>query len=248
MNERTAADVERAVRADDPGDFFGALARGEAPAFVRCGCGEMTTSAPCYACSQKPEAAAAARARMSASGIPARYRWAVDCSAAQLAARVALAPVDGMAPTLRGARDAIVGAREPVVLLVGPSGAGKTSFAVACMRSVRRPFFCSASDLDRARIEHSAGQGEAPIVARAMRAGVLVLDDLGQDKISSVSAVEAVLLARHNAEAPTWITTGLGGTIEGVQAALDLRYNAGIARRLTEDGAALMVGFGRGGR
>ncbi len=165
-----------------------------------------------------------------------------------MAERVALSPVDGRVPTLRGAKAAIIRHRGPVVLLVGPSGAGKTSFAVACMRAVRRPFFCSAADLERARIEHSAGQGEAPIVSRAMRAGVLVLDDLGQDKVSSVSAVEAVLLARHNAEAPTWITTGLGGTVEGVQAAIDARYNAGIARRLTEDGTALMVGFGRGGR
>jgi hypothetical protein len=79
-----------------------------------------------------------------------------------------------------------------------------------------------------------------------MRAGVLVLDDVGQDKISSVSAVEAVILARHNAELTTWITTGLGGTVEGVQAAIDARYNAGIARRLTEDGLALIVGFGGG--
>lgn len=246
MSERAAAAVERAVRGDDPQDFFGALARGEAPKFVQCECGEMTTSKPCYSCSQKPEEAAAARVRMAASGIPARYRWAVDCSGSLVASRVSLAAVDGKVPTLRGARDAIVGHGGPVVLFVGPSGSGKTSFAVACMRAVRRPFFCSAADLDRARIEHSAGHGEAPIVARAMRAGVLVLDDLGQDKISGVSAVEAVILARHNAELPTWITTGLGGTVEGVQAAIDARYNAGIARRLTEDGLALMVGFGGG--
>ena len=242
---RAMGETERAVRSDDPADFFGALARGEAPAFVRCECGGLTTSAPCYACVERPEVAAAARVALAASGIPARYRWAIDCSAALVADRVALAAVGGTVPTLRGAKAAILGHRGPVVLFVGPSGAGKTSFAVACMRAARRAFFCSASDLDRARIEHSAGHGEAPIVARAIRAGVLVLDDLGQDKPSSISAVEAVLLARHNAEAPTWITTGLGGTVEGVQAAIDARYNAGIARRLTEAGTSLIVGFGR---
>lgn len=243
-NERSAAAVERAVRGDDPADFFGALARGEAPVFVRCKCGEMTTSAPCYGCEKA--GAAATVAKVSPFGIPRRYRWALDCSASALAARVSLSPVDGVAPTLRGTRDAIVGHGGLVALLVGPSGSGKTSFAVACMRAVSRPFFVSASDLDRAQIEHSAGDGEAPIVARAKRAGVLVLDDLGQDKISSFSAIEAVILARHNAELPTWITTGLGGTRDGVQAAIDGRYNAGIARRLTEDGLALMVGFGGG--
>jgi hypothetical protein len=234
------------AEAVEAADFFGLLGTGEAPRFVACGgCGELTTLSPCWRCTRGPEVERAARDRLTACGIPARFRWAFDCSAATLADRVSLAPVAGRLPTLRGARAAILAHTGPAVVFTGPSGAGKTSFAVACLRSSpRRAFFVAAADLERARIEHSAGHGEAPIVARAMRAKLLVIDDLGQDKPSSVSAVEAVLLARHNADAPTWITTGLGGDAGGVQAAIEARYNSGIARRLTEEGTALVVGFG----
>jgi DNA replication protein DnaC len=123
------------------------------------------------------------------------------------------------------------------VLFAGPAGSGKTSLAVACLRASPWPgaFFVGAKDLERARIEQQAGRGEAPLVQRSLAARLLLVDDLGQDKPSAVSAVEAVLLARHDASRTTWVTTGLTAR------ELEERYGAGIARRLTEKKTALVI-------
>lgn len=225
-------------------DFFKALLGGAPPEFVRCECGQMTTLAPCWECVKATEAKLDAARADADAGIPPRYRWA-RLDAPELGERVLFAERGGRVPPQAAVAAAVAGHRGPAVLFVGPAGSGKTSFAVACMREVPRAMYVSAAALERARIEHRAGSGEAPLVERALRSRLLLIDDLGQDKPSAVSAVEAVILARHDAELRTWVTTGLGGTTAFAFAAVEARYNAGVARRLCERGTSLVVGFVR---
>jgi DNA replication protein DnaC len=223
-------------------DFFKALLGGDTPEFVRCACGTMSTIAPCWECAKASEVQHVEAQADADRGIPARFRWA-RLDSPDLEARVHVAERRGRIPTAQQAAAAMLSHPGPAVTLVGPAGSGKTSLAVAAMRGVPRALYVAAASLERARIEHRAGDGESPLVARAMRAPLLVIDDVGQDKPSSVSALEAVILARHDAELRTWVTTGLGGSVATVQAALDARYNAGVARRLCESGTALVIGF-----
>lgn len=222
-------------------DFFATLRAGGSPDFLRCECGEMTTRLPCWSCAQREERALVVRQEEELRGIPARYRWARR--GAELNARSHVVPSRHYANADEGA--ARLAASSAIgALLIGPAGSGKTSLAVAAMREVRGSFFVSANALERARIEHRSGEGEAPLVARAKRAPVLVIDDLGQDKPSSVSAVEAVILARHDAELRTWVTTGLdAGSPRDTYPALEARYGAGVVRRLTERGTARVMRF-----
>lgn len=221
----------------DP-DFLAAL--GPAPTFVPCPrCGRETASpkgVPCWDCQRADEAKRDAEHAERRLGIPPRFGWA-RFGGSELAERVRIlgrsGPVD-----LDVARRHILSWAGPAVLFLGAAGTGKTSFAIACLRETAGPCCVSASALERARIEHRAGDGEAPLVKRALSARVLLIDDLGQDKASNVSAVEAVVLARHDANLTTWVTTGL------TPEELESRYGAGVRRRLTEPGVGLVVRFG----
>lgn len=118
------------------------------------------------------------------------------------------------------------------VVLIGAPGAGKTVAACALLRHWSRktgmPGFATAMDLARAAAEHPLGHGQAPAVTAAIRASVLVLDDLGQEAAAYRGDVEYVIAARHNDGKPTIVTTFLDG--EGIEA----RYGGGIARRVYE--------------
>jgi hypothetical protein len=109
--------------------------------------------------------------------------------------------------------------------------------AIACIRTLPGALIAPAAVLERARAEHRLGAGEARIVERAMGARVLLLEDLGQDRTTQQSAIVDVVNARHDAELPTWYTTGL--TVPQIEA----RYGAGVARRLSERGTAMVVRF-----
>ena len=214
---------------------------GPEPAWLVCACGTKSTRVPCWECAQplgpppKPPE--------PDDGIPGDFRWAT-LDAPELVHRVGLAPRAAGVPTVARTAQAILAHKGPAVVLVGPTGSGKTSLAIACMRERRGALFVPAEVLDRARIEHKTGSGEAPIVARCMRVPLLVIDDIGQDKPTVVSATESVILERSREGLPTWVTTGLGGTVASVSAEIARAYNAGVARRLCGD-RALVVGFVR---
>lgn len=235
---------ERAPRA--PGGMhrldLASLLAADAPMFARCDCGTFSTRVPCFECSQAAERVMAEREADEARGIPQRYRWA-RLDAPELVARAHVVPCRWYADAAACA-SRLVASDVIAALLLGPAGSGKTSLAVAAARQVKGAFFCKAEALERARIEHRAGDGDAPLVVRAKRSPLLILDDLGQDKPSAVSAVEAVILARHDAELRTWVTTGLdAASPAGTYPALESRYGAGVVRRLTERGVARVIRF-----
>lgn len=162
--------------------------------------------------------------------IPRRYHWARP-EVPELAARVHPVRHDGAQATPGEAIAAML-AHPGVVVLRGPPGAGKTSLLVAALRAAwdrgDSVAFADAHLLGTARIQHAAGQGEAPYVERAMQAELLALDDLGQERQTQNNAVADVLLQRHAEDLPTWITTG-----EGFDA-LAAKYGGGVARRIRE--------------
>ncbi len=112
----------------------------------------------------------------------------------------------------------------------GPSGAGKTSLACACLRErIPHGLFVSAIKLGTARIQHSAGDGEAALVQRAMTVPLLLLDEVGGEQKTATNAVKDVIFARYDADLPTWITTGFR------LSQLAEMYGDGTSRRLTEN-------------
>src|SRR5690606_9469681 len=82
--------------------------------------------------------------------------------------------------------------------------------------------------LVRARREHGLGDGDAPLIAQAMRASVLVVDELGAEPASEVPF--EVVDWRYASGLPTLITSGLTST------GFRERYGDALWRRLTEHG------------
>jgi DNA replication protein DnaC len=142
------------------------------------------------------------------------------------------------------AREAIDAER---VIVVGPAGCGKTSLACAIGHAIidratapdatvedwKRAEglrFFDAFDIANARQQSGRGD-EAPVVREALRATVLILDDLGaEDHRLFGTAVEEVIHKRHRMIGVTTIvTTGFP------EQRLAEIYGAGIARRLFED-------------
>jgi DNA replication protein DnaC len=88
--------------------------------------------------------------------------------------------------------------------------------------------FGRAHHLGTARIQQRAGSGEAPIVARAIAAPLLLIDDLGAEAQTQNNAIADVIRDRFDEEKPLWFTTGL--TANEVAA----RYDGGAVRRIFE--------------
>jgi DNA replication protein DnaC len=201
-----------------------AFSIGPEPAWLTCSCGVQCARVPCFDCTVAAERRAD-RARAIAEGmttIPREFHWAT-ISAAELSSRV-----DSRRRPIGEVIERILGAHR--VVLAGGSGAGKTSLAVACLRErlEHGARFVSAMELATARIQHAAGDGEADVVERSMRASLLLIDDLGEEQ--QTSAVRDVIRARHAASRPTWVTTGLR------RGEIVAKYGDGIRRRLF-DGA-----------
>jgi hypothetical protein len=162
--------------------------------------------------------------------IPDSYRWA-RFSAPELRQRVP-------APAFAWAEDAWQHDR---VCLMGASRAGKTSLAVAMLRRwvshANRPAaFVHAYRLGVARIIHPAGHGEPELVEFAMRAPLVLIDDLGGERDHTHSALPDVLVERHAENRPTWVTTGL------TREQLVKRYGQGIVARVFERATMIRVG------
>lgn len=214
-----------------------AMILGPEPKWVTCECGAQTQRVPCWDCQRADEVRREMEHQERRAGIPSRFAWA-RLSAPELAGRCR--PVGNVGEPVQANVVAamVIQHPGPAVVFYGQAGSGKTSLAVACLREVPGGMMVHAGALGRARIEHQAGQGEAPLIRRAMQARVLLIDDLGQDKSTQVSAVEDVINVRHDAELATWVTTGL------TSRQVEERYGAGVRRRLTERGTALVVRFG----
>lgn len=125
------------------------------------------------------------------------------------------------------------------VTLLGPAGTGKTSLAVALLRTHHdaggRVVFAQAHQLAKSRSLHRLGDGEAPAIAAALSAGTLVLDELGGELPQHSPVLAEVIHARHADCARTVVTSGL--SLEAIGA----RYGGGIQRRLAEDATVLVL-------
>jgi hypothetical protein len=162
--------------------------------------------------------------------IPASYQWA-SFSAPELPARVP-------APSIGAGQSSW---REPRICVMGICRAGKTSLAVAMLRqwvlsSERAAAFLHAYKLGVARIQHPAGHGEPDSVELAMRAPLVLLDDLGSERDHALSAVPDVIFERHAENRPTWVTTGL------THDQLVKRYGPGVVARIFERAKVIRVG------
>lgn len=222
------SDLTHDDRDDEPADFSRLL--GPEPEWLTCPCGALTARTPCWDCTRDAETQTAAdeRRRLALVTIPARFAWA-RLGAPELAARViAREPLEKLAARV------LASAR---VVFSGPSGAGKTSFAVACLRErIPHGIFVSAIKLGTARIQGRAGDGEASLVERAMTAPLLLIDEVGGETKTATNAVKDVIFDRMDNDLPTWITTGFG------REDLLAMYGDGALRRLTENVTVLRFG------
>lgn len=201
----------------------------------RCGCGLVSDTRPCAACAER-EQLARVLAPLLAS-VPRRFRWALEVSTVdELRGRVKAAP--------ELLARALLHPPAANVLFLGDTQAGKTSLAVAMLGAFVRgdptarsgARFAEAFALAGARERYPLGLGECPEVEAAINASLLVIDDLGAEGSDHKATVPYVIFARHNADRPTWVTTGFG--FDAVLA----RYGAAIARRVFEGAKRVKLG------
>jgi DNA replication protein DnaC len=223
-----------------PFDFSAAatdFARRWAASPHRCGCGERVLRAgeKCDACAARDRERRDRLRHVGAtsSSLPTSYRWA-HFSAPELTSRIK----DARAIAL--AKAAATDPDIDRIVFTGPAGAGKTSLAcsalhqIAYERSVTGQYV-DARSLSLARSQSGLGH-EAPIVAEAMSAPALLIDDIGLDRPDQHgSAVADVLYARFMQGQITICTLAIP-TSEVAD-----RYGDGIARRMFERAVEIEV-------
>jgi len=216
-----------------------------------CHCGAPVDGArECPTCSR--ESHIATQMRPTIASIPEDLRWAVGNTAAGL--RVLSSRTGNPCVALPEATIARGLAAPPSQHLHfrGRVGAGKTTLAVAMLAAWvrldptrrRGSFLVDASALARARAGHPLGHAEAPLVARALRVPLLVLDDLGHETHDRDNCLSDVVYGRAAASRPTWVTTGLVANEDAAHfaAALAAKYDGGFARRIVELGKPIRLG------
>lgn len=174
--------------------------------------------------------------------VPPRFRWALSADAQALAARVQAHPVV--------VRRGLEAPPSSSLLFTGRTGAGKTSLAVAMLgawmradRSRHGALYVEASVLARSRARHRLGDGEPPLMAAALSAPLVLLDDLGQEREDRDGCLTDLVYRRTDAELPTWITCGLpGDDVPAIAEQLARRYDGGFVRRVLEMGRRVALG------
>jgi DNA replication protein DnaC len=209
-----------------------------------CKCGQaVDVLRQCRACAER-DANAALMAPTHRS-VPQRFKWALEGG------------THGIEPRVRAPFELIRrGLHSPPstsLLFIGPTGAGKTSLAVAMLDSWVRleprkrtgAIFVEAAYLARARARHRLGADEAPLVADCLTAPLVLLDDLGQEREDRDGCITDVVYGRANADLPTWVTCGLSTpehSVEAFAAKLSQRYDGGFVRRIVEHGKCVTLG------
>lgn len=206
-----------------------------------------TCGAPVSGAKQCRECSSAEWAREAmkptTDSVPPRFAWAIAASHELLMSRV-------KGPAALVAKG-ITTPPSTNLLFTGPTGAGKTSLAVAMLAawvraepSARRgALFVEASWLSRARARHKLGQGEAELVERACEAPLLLLDDLGQEREDRDGCITDVVYKRSSLDLPTWVTCGLAsGDLATFADHLARRYDGGFVRRILESGKRVELG------
>lgn len=144
----------------------------------------------------------------------------------------------------------------PGIVWLGPSGSGKSTLACATARAwidtrVRtendRPpaiLFALAQDIAVASRYHKLGKGRPELITSAIRAELLILDELG-DKFENGQwdDLSKVVFTRYQRARPTWLTTWLPArTREPGGKSVANIYGDGFARRLFERSAVINCG------
>ncbi|MCU0687205.1 MAG: hypothetical protein MUF34_34005 [Polyangiaceae bacterium] len=207
---------------------------------------QLGSTLRCGECAAKSRAAARRRRLVAAlSTMPPHFAWARIERGGDLERHVG-------APALERAVAWLREPKRPTLSFQGETGAGKTACGVALLRRLldraERPDapdefvryaagvrYVPAFELARAREGHPLGKGEAPLIAEAKRATVLLLDDLGGEGRSISDAVGDVIHKRHDLAALTIVTTGLD------EAGLETRYGVGIRRRVLTDATQILL-------
>lgn len=189
----------------------------------------------CTACTKiRHEEEQAERRAQTLRTVPRRYQWATGLDVPALTARVTPASAIATARAATAAQS---------VVLVGPTGAGKTSLAVALLmgRITQRHggFFVDSRELVRARTEHRLRDGgEAELVEHARGADLLLLDELGAERGVGLAedVVGELVHERHAHERPTIFCTPF------LSSAIKAKYGDGIARRIYERATVIPLG------
>lgn len=221
-----------------------------------CGCDIPETLVGCEPCSRSwIEKAETQRAEEALRQRRARFDEGRDRALRTIPEKYADATFDSI-ETLKAriaTRAAILAARdlvdEPLVLLVGGAGAGKTTLGCAMLRKIidATTFegggkqwwsfgvkFAGAFFLAKARLEHALGHDEAPLVKEALKASVLLIDDLGIEK-KRETVVAEVIYEREQLRKPMIITTSISPETAA------MLYGDGVARRLFEESKVIRM-------
>ena len=211
------------------------------PHRCRSGCGErvLREAALCEACDEERRVVQDQHDRLVAMRIPSRLRWATF-GAPELPVRV---KYPGAIEQARAAAHAGIDR----IVLQGRAGAGKSVLAVCILRQIAREVgrYCSAKFFDGyeiavARTKSPLG-AEAEGVAQAIRAEVLVFDEVGSGKITAHDATPDVVFRRHAEQRPTIYTTPF--SVDEIAE----KYGDGICRRIFERATVIRVGPERDG-
>jgi DNA replication protein DnaC len=216
-----------------------------------CKCGAAVDGArECAPCAERSRLRE--QMRTTLASIPEDFRWALGANAMKLRD---LSPRTGR-PFVSLTEAQITRCLEAPpgqnLHFRGRVGAGKTTLAIAMLwawvsrepHRRRGAFYVEASVLARARAGHSLGDGEAPLVAKALRAPLVLLDDLGHEANDRDNCISDVVYGRARDNRPTWITTGIVADkdVMGFTEALTERYDGGFARRVVEMGKPIRLG------
>ncbi len=190
---------------------------------------EVAYSPYCVACQNERRAQRATESFLRS--VPASYAWAA-LDAPELQKRVR-----GYARAMAQSEGILAAER---VVFVGPTGSGKTSLAVALLRAALPNLggdglFVHSFRLAEAKSKQKLGE-ESPLISACNWARVLLLDDLGNEPKTELSAVPSVVFERHAEARVTWVTTAFTSDD------LARRYGDGVSRRIYERALPIQLG------